>query len=155
MALAIVLRILGAAAGVWLWWYSYACHVSAQEAGMTGQLVDESEARLPLFSFSFLADEHWGGIAATVPDISALLACIHYDTTAEGSGHVLSLRRHAPDVRMGVLRKGAHRVLRQGEDLLLVNGDVLIITQGDLVHRYRYERKTIYPHRKEEGTWLN
>lgn len=153
MVLAILLRLLGAAVGVWLCCYSFACHVPAREAGMTGQLVDEGEAKLPLYSFSFLADEHWGGSAAEVPGISELLLVIHYDTTAEGSGHVLSLRRLAPDVRLELLRKGAVRVLLQGEDLLLENGDQILITQGEVRHRYRYERKTVYPNRKEDGRW--
>lgn len=151
MVLAIALRLLGAAVGVWLCWYSFACHVPAQEPGMTGQLVDEGEGRLPLYSFSFLADEHWGGGAAVVPGISELLLCIHYDTTADGSGHVLSLCRQAPEVRVEVWRKGTVRALRQ--DLLLENGDQIFITQGEVRRRYRYERKTVYPNRKEDGTW--
>lgn len=155
MVLAIVLKAVGIAAVVWLSVYSFACHMPCVEAGMTGQLVDEGEGRIPLFSFSFLADEHWGGTAVPVPGIRELLLCVHYDTIEDGSGHVLSLRLHAPDVRVRILQKGTMITLHQGQDWLLENGDQIVISQGEIVRRYRYERKTIYPKGKEEGQWLH
>lgn len=153
-AIAILLRLLGAAAGIWLCCLCCAGHAPSQEEGTTGLLVDEGEGKHFLYSFTFLADGHWVGAAITVPDITGLLGCIHYDTTEDGSGHVFTLWRRFRDVRVEVVRSnGSRRTLRQGEELLLENLDTLTITQGAHTHRYRYLRTSIHPKRKEEEKW--
>lgn len=151
---AFLFKTLAFAAAMMFFYYIWFLHAPEREEGTTGQLMDEFQRRIPLYSFTFLAGEDWGpGIA--VPDADSLVACIRYDTALSGSGHILAVFEQAEEIQIQVSRSSGVEMLSKGDEYLLENGDQIGVIGPGFQHNYTYARKTIYPERKEQAEWLD
>lgn len=132
---------------------SAAWHVPARRTGYTGTLIDHENCQIQLARLTFLADEHYGGGSFPVHGVSELLACVHYDTTDQGSGHVLTVLRTGGNVGTVIEREGETLTMKPGEDHLLFNGDAVIFSQGAYKRTYIYHRTDLTAEEWREAKW--